>query len=183
MAQEENRCKPPSTIPYLGGWMKLMIAGDVVKARKRMRNAGFFAFVSAGILSIGALMSFGGVDAEGTPLISGWQFSFVMAEAGLTAALACGVLKRMRVAAVLLFFGFFVIKTAAFFFGVGKPGVLLLHLVIFGYLFFQGMRGAFTFHYLTHPPRLIPTSASPLHPDQQQQHSGEAEEPESGTDS
>ena len=135
-------------------WMKLMIGDDLVKAQKRMRYAGIAGFVSVAILFVGALMSFGGVDAAGTPLIGGRAFTFVMAEASLTAFLAFGVLKRNRAAASLLFFGFFVVKTAAFFAGVGKP-ILLVHLVIFGYFFFQGMRGALTFHQLTHPRRAI----------------------------
>ena len=106
-------------------------------------------------------MAVGGVDAAGTPLIGGRAFIFVMVEASLTAFLAFGVLKRNRAAASLLFFGFFVVKTAAFFAGVGKP-ILLVHLVIFGYFFFQGMRGALTFHQFTHPrPAIAPLSRDP----------------------
>ena len=160
MTRKTNSSEAPAVPTHEEGfrswWMKLMIGDDLVKAQKRMRYAGIAGFVSAGIGFIVAFMAVGGADAAGTPLIGGRAFTFVMAEASLTAFLAFGVLKRNRAAASLLFFGFFAVKTAAFFAGVGKP-ILLVHLVIFGYFFFQGMRGALTFHQLTHPrPAIAP---------------------------
>ena len=71
------------------------------------------------------------------------------------AVLAYGVLRRVRAAAVLLFFYFLISRIPLLAIGVMKPEVLPLQL-LFGYLFFQGMRGALTFHYLTHPHYLTP---------------------------
>lgn len=132
-----------------------MIADDVVKARRRMRNAWIAGFISAGISLIVALSSFSGSGAEAQRSWTTGQFAFVLTEAGLTAALSYGIVKRFRAAAVLLFFCFFIIKVTAYSMGFGKLPALPLQL-LFGYLFFQGMRGALTFHHLTHPRRPIP---------------------------
>ena len=85
------------------------------------------------------------------------QFLFVLAEAGLVAGLAAGVLKRSRAAAALLLFYQVVSKLALFglaAFGLGPGNLNLVSVVLnlaFAYLFFQGLRGVLTWHYLTHP--------------------------------
>jgi hypothetical protein len=127
-----------------------MIADDVVKARKRMRNAWIAGFAAAGIGFINALISFPSAASESQGGWSNGQFVFVMLESSLMAGLACGVLKRLRAAAVVLFFYFVISRIPLLAMGLMRLEVLPLQL-LFGYLFFQGMRGALTFHYLTHP--------------------------------
>jgi hypothetical protein len=129
--------------------MRLMIADDIVKARKRMRYTWIAVFVYAAISLFVALSSFSGVNYEAQSSWSTRQFAFVMGEVGLMMVLAFGVLKRIRAAAVLLFFYFLVSKVTVYSIGMGVWRALPLQLVL-GYLFFQGMRGAFTFHHLTH---------------------------------
>ena len=136
-------------------WMKLMIADDAVKARKRMRNAWIAGFVSAGIGFYVSFTSSPGTTSAGDELLSTSEFAFLLIESSLMAVLAYGVLRRVRAAAVLLFFYFLISRIPLLAIGVMKPEVLPLQL-LFGYLFFQGMRGALTFHYLTHPHYLTP---------------------------
>jgi hypothetical protein len=130
--------------------MRLLIADDVVKARKRMRNAWIAGFAAAGIGLINALISFPSAAAESQGGWSNGQFVFVMLESSLMAGLAYGILKRIRAAAVLLFFYFLISRIPLLAMGLIRLEVLPLQL-LFGYLFFQGMRGALTFHHLTHP--------------------------------
>ena len=87
---------------------------------------------------------------------SGGQLGFVLAESTLVATLGFGVLKRWRLAAVLLFFYFGISRIALIALGLialQEPSDVLRLLVQVGvvYLFFQGMRGSIVFHYLTHP--------------------------------
>jgi hypothetical protein len=130
--------------------MKLLIADDVVKARKRMRNAWIAGFAAAGIGLINALISFPSAASESQGGWSNGQFIFVMLESSLMAALAYGVLKRIRSAAVVLFAYFLISRIPLLAMGLMRLEVLPLQL-LFGYLFFQGMRGALTFYHLTHP--------------------------------
>ena len=98
---------------------------------------------------------FGDPDVAGVIQPGGEESFFILAMAGVIAVLAVGVLKRNRAAAVLLLCFFVVVMLtlfgmAAFGFGPGKLQTLPFHLV-FAYLFFQGMRGVLTWHYLTRP--------------------------------
>ncbi len=102
-------------------------------------------------------------------LISVWstgQFALVVFESGLLAVLSYGVLKRARLAGVSLFCYFWISRIlwlALGFISLEDPledvARFLLWDVLPAYLFFQGMRGVLTFHYLTHPP--YATAASP----------------------
>jgi hypothetical protein len=74
----------------------------------------------------------------------------VLVEAALLAGLAWGVLKRGRAAAGALFFYFLASNSVAYALGWGNFTALPVMLLL-GYLFFQGMRGACTYHHLTHP--------------------------------
>ena len=81
----------------------------------------------------------------------------MLLEAALVAVLAAGMLKRNRAAAAALL-GYQIVSKLVLFglaiFGLGpgnlNPVSLVLNLV-FAYLFFQGLRGVLTWHYLTHP--------------------------------
>jgi len=129
--------------------MRLLIADDVVKARKRMRNAWIAGFAAAGIGLINALISFPSAASESQGGWSNGQFIFVILESSLMAGLAYGVFKRIRAAAVSLFFYFLISRIPLLAMGLMRLEVLPLQL-LFGYLFFQGLRGALTFHHLTH---------------------------------
>ncbi|HLF03754.1 MAG TPA: hypothetical protein VI855_00830 [Dehalococcoidia bacterium] len=132
--------------------MKLLIGGDLAAARRRMRHAGIAGFVAAAISLSVAVMSYGAEDPEGRALLEGggWAFAFVVVEAVLLAGLSWGVLKRGRAAGVALFGYFLASKSVAYALGWGNLTALPVMLLL-GYLFFQGMRGACTYHHLTHP--------------------------------
>ncbi|MBM3942145.1 MAG: hypothetical protein FJ316_04320 [SAR202 cluster bacterium] len=129
---------------------KFLIGGDLLRSRQRMRNAWIAGFAAAAINLAVALMSYLSRDPEGHPLVSGWQFAFLMTEAALLAALSWGVVKRQRVAAAGLFLYFALSEAAAYALGWGNWTALPVRLLL-GYLMFQGMRGAFTYYQLTHP--------------------------------
>jgi hypothetical protein len=118
-----------------------------------MRNAWIAGFVAAGISLINALIFFSGADSNPQGAWSSGQLAFVVVEAALLTALAYGVLRKGRPAAVLLFFYFWVSRPVLLSMGILKLEVAsVLVQVLFFYLFFQGMRGAIVFHRLTHPP-------------------------------
>ena len=131
--------------------MRFMISGDVDAARRRMRYAWLAGFIFASIFFFNAVAVYFGIDQEGRPLWTGGQFAFAMIQSISTAALSYGVMRRSRAAAALLFFSFLLINIVALFIGLSQPLKLLAWLIVFGALFFQGMRGALSFHYLTHP--------------------------------
>ena len=148
------------------GWSWL-VGTDLEQARKRIRWGGG-AGLAAAIINFIVIMStyfVGDTGVEGVVQPNRGQFLFVLAEAALVAGLAAGVLKRSRGAAVTLLAYQIVSKLALFglaAFGLGpgnlNPVSLVLNLV-FAYLFFQGLRGVLTWHYLTHPqnPTMGPT--------------------------
>ena len=136
-----------------------LIGTDLDQARKRIRWGGG-AGLAAAIINFIVIMStyfVGDTGVEGVVQPSSGEFLFVLVEAVVVAGLAAGVLRRGRAAAAallayqvvskLLLFGL-----AAFGLGPGNlnPVGLVLNLV-FAYLFFQGLRGVLTWHYLTHP--------------------------------
>ncbi|MFQ6028507.1 MAG: hypothetical protein ACE5Q6_13535 [Dehalococcoidia bacterium] len=136
--------------------MRFLIGKDLERARKRMRYAWIAGFVAAGINFAVALMTFPVEEAGGVDPIGGVAFALVMLEAALLAVLAYGVRKQKRAAAVALLLYFILSKIISYSVGIGSLTALPLQL-IFAYLFFQGMRGALTFYYLTHPE--YPTAA------------------------
>ena len=99
----------------------------------------------------------GDTGVEGVVQPSRGQFLFVLVEAAVVACLAAGVLKRNRTAAMALLVYQVVSKLALFglaAFGLGPGNLNLVSAVlnlVFAYLFFQGLRGVLTWHYLTHP--------------------------------
>ena len=133
-----------------------LIGTDLEQARKRIRYGGVAGLAAAGINFVVAVITyFGDEGVAGVIRPGGGAFVFVLVEAGLMTALSVGVLRRNRSAAVMLL-GYHVVSKLILFglaaFGVG-PGSLRaipFHLV-FAYLFIQSLRGALTWHYLTHP--------------------------------
>ena len=157
----EGESTPPYTTHSESEGIRIswLIGTDLEQARKRIRWGGG-AGLAAAIINFIVIMStyfVGDTGVEGVVQPSGGQFLFVLAEAVLMAGLAAGVLKRSRAAAGTLL-AYQVISKLALFglaaFGLGpgnlNPVSLVLNLV-FAYLFFQGLRGVLTWHYLTHP--------------------------------
>ena len=160
-----------------------LIGTDLLQARKRIRW-GFGAGLAAATINFIVIMStyfVGDTGVEGVVQPSRGEFIFVLVEAGLVAALAVGVLKRSRTMAAALL-GYQLISKSALFglalAGLGpgnlNPVSLVLNLV-FAYLFFQGLRGVLTWHYLTHPD--YPAGAT-----ESQFHEKHEETPGEGTD-
>lgn len=139
----------------LPGWM---IGSDLRQAGKRILWGGGAGLAAAAINFIVIMATyFGDPAVAGVIQPGGGAFLFVLIEAGLTAGLAVGVLKRGRLAAAALLAYHLVSKAGLFGLAVvgWGPGSLnplsLLLNLLFAYLFLQGLRGVLTWHYLTHP--------------------------------
>ena len=136
-----------------------LIGTDLRRALTRIRYGGIAGLVAAGINFIVIMSTYfvGDSGVEGVIRPGGGEFLFVLLEAALVAVLAAGMLKRNRAAAAALL-GYQIVSKLVLFglaiFGLGpgnlNPVSLVLNLV-FAYLFFQGLRGVLTWHYLTHP--------------------------------
>ncbi|MDE2779678.1 MAG: hypothetical protein OXI91_08390 [Chloroflexota bacterium] len=175
---ESDHALTPASSP--NPWL---IGTDLLQARKRIRW-GFGAGLAAATINFIVIMStyfVGDSGVEGVVRPSRGEFIFVLVEAGLVAALAVGVLRRNRAMAAALL-GYQLISKSVLFglalAGLGpgnlNPVSLVLNLV-FAYLFFQGLRGVLTWHYLTHP--LYPTGPTEI-----QFHEKGEETPGEGTD-
>ena len=147
---------PTSAAPPQQGLRRWLIGTDPEQAAKRIRWGGIAGIAAALVNFIVALVTYYGDDSvAGVIRPGGWPFLFVLAEAAVYAALAVAVLRKNRTAAALLLGYHLASKLilfglAAFGLGPGTLRAIPFHLA-FAYLFFQGMRGAFTWHYLTHP--------------------------------
>ena len=135
---------------------RALIGGDITQARRRIRWAWIAGFSWAVIGLLNALLLFSGFDAEVENLWSTGQFLLVLGESALMAVLSYGLLQRVRAAAVTLFFYFWISRIPLLALGLisleEPPDVARFLLqVLVAYLFFQGMRGVLTFHFLTHP--------------------------------
>ncbi len=136
---------------------RVLIGRDIRQARWRIRWAWIAGFFLVAIYLFNAATRFSGWSAG--------QLAWVVFESGLMALLSFGVLKRARLAAVSLFFYFWISRIALLVLGLipleEPPDVarFLIMQVLFAYLFLQGMRGTLTYHFLTHPP--YTTAASP----------------------
>ena len=175
MSSEDTPATPPSEsisptkppgIP--NPWL---IGTDLQQARKRIHWGGG-AGLAAAVINFIVIMStyfVGDTGVEGVVQPSGGQFLFVLSEAVVVAALAAGVLKRSRAAAMALLAYQVVSKLALFglaAFGLGPGNLNLVSLVlnlVFAYLFFQGLRGVLTWHYLTHPVYPAYTPKTEIH--------------------
>jgi hypothetical protein len=145
---------------------RVLIGRDITQARGRLRWAWIAGFSWAAVGLLNALLLFSGFDSEVENLWSGGQFAWVVVESGLMALLSYGVLKRVRLTAVSLFFYFWISRIPLLALGwipvEGSPDVarLLVMQVLPAYLFLQGMRGVLTFHFLTHPPYTTAASSA-----------------------
>lgn len=147
---------PPEPAKSPNPWL---LGTDLEQARKRIRWGGG-AGLAAAVINFIVIMStyfVGDTGVEGVVQPSSGQFIFVVVEVVVVAVLALGVLRKNRAAAMALLAYQVVSKLvlfglAAFGLGPGNltPESLVLNLV-FAYLFFQGLRGVLTWHYLTRP--------------------------------
>lgn len=136
-----------------------MLGNDLQQAGKRILWGGGAGLAAAAVNFIVIMATYFGDPAVAGVIQPGdLAFLWTLAEAGLLAALAAGTLKRSRPAAAALLSYQLVSKIALFGLALGgmgpgslHPVYLILNLLIFPYLFFQGLRGALTWHYLTHP--------------------------------
>jgi hypothetical protein len=150
--QEGTAWKPARAVT------RLMVGNDLEKARKRMRNAWIAGFVWAGWSFIGiAVALIGRLTSETVVGLALELLILAIVEIGLIAFLSYRVMQRSRSAATLLFFYFWMSRVFWIAAGLIRldtgpyiAGFLLVQ-VLPAYLFFQGMRGAWTFHHLTHP--------------------------------
>jgi hypothetical protein len=137
---------------------RLTVGNDLEKARKRIRNAWIAGFMWSAWSYVGVAVALTGrLTSETGVGIGLGLFIFATVEVGLVAFLSYRVMRHDRWAATLLFFYFwtsriFWIAVGLIKFGTGPDiaGFFLVQ-VLPAYLFFQGMRGVWTFYYLTHP--------------------------------
>ena len=145
--------------------VQLMIGNNLERARRRMRWAWVAGLIWAGMEAFNALTLFFGVETALRPQWSVAQFILVLVEAATMAALSLGLKRRSRAAAALLFGFFCVSRVVLLFLGMialstGEDVARLVVQSLFAYLFFQGLRGALTYHHLTHPQHPDPTEYS-----------------------
>lgn len=106
------------------------------EALERMRNAGRAAVIG-GVVSLLLFLRIGADTGEWSAIAP-----YLVSVAG-TFALARGVFRRSQVAAVLLLLNF-VAGLVGIWVRTGRPSGLLMA-VVFGYFYFQGVRGAFDY--------------------------------------
>lgn len=148
---------------------RYMVGHDIERARQRMKYAWIAGFIWTALSFMGAvagIWALGPDSPEGPGLA---LFILAIVEVGLVAFLSYGVMQRRRGAATVLFFYFWTSRIPWIAVGLislqTPPDIarfLLLQLLP-AYLFFQGMRGAWTYYYLTHPqypqtPREVPAA-------------------------
>ena len=136
----------------------LLLGQDPDRARKWMRYSWLAGFVWSAISFLGAVGALiAPIMAEApTSELDLAQFIFAIVEVGLIAFLSFGLLQRRPTAAALLF-GYFVLSRIALviigIISLADSEAYLRFLIqgVFALFFFQGLRGALTFYYLTHP--------------------------------
>ncbi len=138
---------------------RVLVGKDITQARRRIRWAWIAGFLLAALYLFNAVALF--------YVWSTGQFAWVVVASGLIAVLSYGVLKRVRMAAVCLFFYFWISQIPLWALDLiprEEPldvARIIIVQVLPAYLFFQGMRGVLTFHFLTQLPHT--TAASPTH--------------------
>ena len=142
---------------FISTVIKIIIGQDLEQSRKRMRYAWLVGFIFSGVAFINAAIAIWGL-APGTEYrLSLGLFIFAIVEVGIVAFLSYGVLQRRKEAATALFFYFWISRI--FWITLGSIGLstipdigkFLIWHVLPAYFFLQGLRGAWTWYYLTHP--------------------------------
>jgi len=142
---------------FISTILKIIIGRDLEQARKRMRYAWLVGFICSGVVFINVAIAIPGLAPGTEDRLSLGLFIFAIVEVGIVAFLSYGVLQRRREAATALFFYFWISRI--FWITMGIIGLstipdivkFLIWHVLPAYFFFQGLRGAWTCYYLTHP--------------------------------
>jgi len=149
-----NRTTSKTFISYI---VQLIVSQELDQALKRMRLAWLIGFILSGVFFINAAIAIWGLAPETEERLPLGLYIFAMVEVGIISFLSYGVLRRSKKAATGLFFYFWISRI--FWITMGIIGLatiaeifkFLLWQVLPAYIFFQGLRGAWTYHYLTHP--------------------------------
>ena len=136
---------------------QLLVGRDLEQARRRVRWGWVAGFLWSAWSFIGVMAGIWSLAPEVPDRLDLRLFILAVVEVGLVAFLSYGVMRRRRTAAAVLP-GYFWLSRI-FWIGVGAIGLgSPLEVVRFlvlqaapAYLFLQGMRGVWTWHYLTHP--------------------------------
>jgi serine/threonine-protein kinase len=117
----------------------------LIQAKKKIRNAWIAGLISGFITLIFTLVAAtsegGAVNIQGTTA-SIWNLLDVF----LTFLFTFGIYMKSRVAAIGMFIYFLIGKLAMWATGPSLPGILIG--VVFMYFYFEGARGAITYHQL-----------------------------------
>ncbi len=113
---------------------------DIEKAEKAIRNAYIAGIVSGVITLLVTLAAVGGVSIMGFDL---WNLLDVFLIFGLT----YGIYRKSRVCAITMLV-YFVGNRLLFFSELGLSAGGLFGAILFGYFFFQGIRGTLVYHSL-----------------------------------
>jgi hypothetical protein len=147
----------PTSKTVIGYIVRIMVNQDLEQARQRMRLVWLAGFIITGVFFINAAIAIWGLAPESEERLPLGLFIFAMVEVGIVAFLSYGVLRRRKEAATVLFFYFWISRIFWIALGIISlstiPEILkfLVWQILPAYIFFQGLRGAWTYHYLTHP--------------------------------
>lgn len=134
-----------------------MVGQDLEQARKRMRNAWLVGFIWSAIIFINTATAIWGLAPGTEERLSLGLFIFALIEVGIVAFLSYGILQKRRNAATVLLLYFWISRIFWISMGIISlttiPDItrFMIWQVLPAYLFFQGLRGAWTYYYLTHP--------------------------------
>lgn len=142
----------------IGIVLRIILGQDLEQARKRMRFAWLVGFMLSGVFFINAAIAIWGLAPESEDRLPLSLYILALIEVGIVALLSYGILRRRKEAATALFFYFW--GSRIFWISMGVIGLatlpellkFLVWQVLPAYFFFQGLRGAWTYYYLTHPP-------------------------------
>jgi hypothetical protein len=112
---------------------------DIARANKRIKQAWIVGVIGGVITLIATLLSVAGVDILDVNI-------YVLIDVVLVFGLAYGIYRKSRVCAVIMFV-YFVGTKILMLVESGRPSGLVMA-ALFGYWFFQGIRGTFAYHKL-----------------------------------
>jgi serine/threonine-protein kinase len=116
---------------------------DLEKALKHIKTAWIAGLVSAGLTLAVTVLAMAGISLFGFTVLN-------LLDVLLMAGLSFGIYKKSRICAVALF-AYFVASKVIMWVSMGNVAGLPLALV-FGYFFYQGIRGTFAYQKLAKQP-------------------------------
>ena len=155
---DTSRTTGKTFISYIINYIiRFMVGQDLEQACRRMRHAWLVGFMMSGIFFVNAAIAIWGLAPGAEDRLSLGLFIFALVEVGIVAFLSYGVLRRSKEAATALFCYFWISRIFWIAMGIidlsTAPHIFkfLVWQVLPAYIFFQGLRGAWTYYYLTHP--------------------------------